>query len=557
MKGFPHPDPRPGGEGDKAPSAGIFTVTVWLWVVLAFITLWRLTVAWAMPATQDEAYYFDWARSLAWGYFDHPPGVALLGVGTLLAPASTLAARLVTLIAATLTLVVLVRFYRDCGLKDQRVLLLALVLAFATLPGLAGGVITTPDTVLALCWAVALHEALPALRGERRRWLTAGLATGIGLLGKYTMVLIGPVFLWALLWTDPRALRSPWPYLGGLLAILAFAPNILWNADNDWLTMRFQFGHGFSTETGELVASALPAPITEATASEPEQSPSTPERIGAVLGYLGTQAAFWGLILLPAVAAVLRRRDRQTLRRDLAATLDRQAGTLLAAATFFPLLLFGLIAGFSEVEPNWPGMYLISAAPLVAIVLERLWKWALAAAAGNLLLVSLYAFHGATGALPLPASHERILRETHGYAELAEKAAELEGIVFADRYQIAAMLRFYQPDLPVTQWPGITRPSEYLRGSVAEPITLGDIEQAGGFWLITRNSLPPTLPGFHAHSGTVLYDCKGMSLKPTKGSGASEEAPPCDKPLHVWRLYRYRVKKNATRTPHSAHRRES
>ena len=61
----------------------------------------------------------------------------------------------------------------------------------------------------ALAWALALHEGLEALRDDQRRWVTAGLATGLGLLGKYGMALIGPVFLWAILWADPKALRTP------------------------------------------------------------------------------------------------------------------------------------------------------------------------------------------------------------------------------------------------------------------------------------------------------------------------------------------------------------
>jgi hypothetical protein len=60
------------------------------------------------------------------------------------------------------------------------------------------------------------------------------------------------VLLGALLIADPRALRGRWPYLGGLLALLVFLPNILWNADNDWLTMRFQFGHGFLSIPDEV-----------------------------------------------------------------------------------------------------------------------------------------------------------------------------------------------------------------------------------------------------------------------------------------------------------------
>ena len=175
------------------------------------MTLWRLGAAALLPVTQDEAYYFDWARTLAWGYFDHPPGVAVLGLGTRLEPASALAARLGGLLAGALTLVVLARLYFNSGLVRRDDLTLALVLVFASVAGLVGGIITTPDTALALAWALALHEAERALAGDRRRWLTVGLAVGLGLLGKNTMALIGPVLLWAILRSDPRALRTRWP----------------------------------------------------------------------------------------------------------------------------------------------------------------------------------------------------------------------------------------------------------------------------------------------------------------------------------------------------------
>jgi 4-amino-4-deoxy-L-arabinose transferase-like glycosyltransferase len=501
----------------------------WLWPALILMTLWRIAVAWGLPVTQDEAYYYDWARSLAWGYFDHPPGVALLGLGTRLVPASALAARAGAVLAATLTLVVLMRFYRACGLRAGGEQLLALVLAFATLPGLASGIVTTPDTVLALCWAIALNEALAALRGAHRRWLTAGLATGLGLLGKYNMVLIGPVFLLTLLWADPKALRTRWPYLGGLVALIVFLPNILWNAENHWVTMRFQLGHGFSTETGELVGNPLPSAVGEAPRSEANTPRSATDRIGELLRFLGIQGALWGFVLIPLVLTLGHGRGRAAFRTELRQALDDKARKLLVTATLFPLGFFGLIASFSEVEANWPAVYFLSAMPLAVILLRRVPGWALAAASANVLLVSAYAVHAATDSLPFPSKFERLLRETHGFQELASRAAHLAGPVFTDRYQLTAVLRFYAPSLNAGQWPGITRPSEYLRGTITKPITLGEIEQAGGFWLVTGRAVPPTIPHFRILASEPLYDC----------SKSDVTERPCRRPFHIWRIVRY------------------
>lgn len=518
----------------KEPDHKLDSITRWLWAVLIGITLWRLWAAWALPVTRDEAYYFDWARSLSWGYFDHPPGVALLGIGTLLAPASVPAGRLGTLLAATLTLLVLIRLYRSCGLRGGE-LLVALVIACATLPGLVSGFLATPDTALGLAWAISLHEGLAALRGERRRWLGAGIAAGLGLLGKYTMAVMGPVFLWAILWADPKALKTPWPYLGGLLALLVFGPHLLWNAENDWLPVRFQLGHGFSMDAGTLVTSPLPAPIDAPNVPTGQSSGprSLCENLGSLLSFFGTQIALWGLLAMPVLAGLFWRRGTRSWWGS--GTIDEAAKALLVTGCLVPLVFFALVAVFSEVEPNWPAVYLSSAAPLAALAAGRLWKWVMLAAGANLLVASLYVLHGATGLLPLSDGGNRILRETHGYQELAQKVAALPGPLFADRYQIAAMVRFYEPDCQITQWPGMSRPSEYLRGTIAGPVTRAQIKQSGGFRLVSRRYVPPDIPGFRLRSRDPIFDCPGRGLIEAPKSAAEL----CRDPLHRWEIFDY------------------
>jgi len=494
--------------------------------LILVMTAWRLGAAALLPVTQDEAYYFDWARTLAWGYFDHPPGVALLGIGTWFVPGSALAARLGGLAAGTLSLIVLARLYVNSGLLRRDDLTLALVLLFASLPALAGGILTTPDSALVLAWALALHEAERALAGDRRRWLTVGVAVGLGLLGKYTMLLIGPILLWAILRADPRALRTPWPYLGALLAVLVFSPNLWWNAGHDWLALRFQFGHGFALDAGALT----PAKGAAATAIT-HSAPVTPAERAANLGaFAAGQLALWGLIALPLVAAIPRL-FRRSATADPGPILATHARSLLLTATWFPLGFFALVALGSEVEANWPAMYLLAAPAVLAQPLRGLRRWVLGAAAANLLLVTLYIYHAATAALPLPDGQNRILRETHGFDALAAVAAGLPGPVYADRYQLTAMLRFYQPELAAGQWPGLTRPSEYLVGQIAPRVDPD--AQREPFWIITQRPQPPAVGGFTSDTPRTFFDCADQGLVETA-------APPCARPLHTWFLHHYR-----------------
>jgi hypothetical protein len=176
----------------------------------------------------------------------------------------------------------------------------------------------------------------------------------------------------------------------------------------------------------------------------------------------------------------------------------------------------------------------MAAVPLVAVALRGLRPWALAAAAANLLLASLYVIQGATAALPLPDTQKRVLRESHGYDALAEEVSRLPGPIFAESYQITAMLRFHRPDVNANQWPGITRPSEYLRGRIVAPFGLEDIRNAGGFWLVSLRFVPPEIPGFRARKQRELVDCGEPRLLEREGSEW-----PCPRPLHVWNIYRY------------------
>ena len=492
------------------------------------MTLWRIGAAALLPVTQDEAYYLDWAHHLAWGYFDHPPGVAAFGLGTLLAAGSPLAARLGALLASTLALVVLARFYFNCGLVRRDDLGLALVLAFASVVGLAGGLLITPDAPLALAWALTLHESERALAGDRRRWLTAGLAAGLGLLGKYHMAMIGPILLWAIIRTDPRALRTPWPYLGGGLAVLLFSLNLLWNFHHDWMTLRFQFGHGFALDTGTLIEDGAGA----AAAAIQRWSPgSLGERALNLGGYLGIQLGLWGLLAAPLLTLPLLWVRRRLARPAATApVIADHARPLLLAAVLFPLGFFALVSLGSAVMANWPAMYLLAAPALLAPGLRGLRRWVIGGAAANLLLVSLLVFQAATAALPLPASANRVLRETHGFRALAAIAKGLDLPVYADRYQLIAQLRFYQPNLPTGQWPGLARQSEYLVGQIAPRVT--PRTQAGPFWIVTERQSPPELDGFRNTLQGTFYDCAGAPL-------AETTVPPCAAPLHEWHFYRY------------------
>jgi len=557
------------------------SATIWslLAAVAAILTIWSLA-AWLLPVVQDEAYYFAWAPHLDWGYFDHPPLVALISWPATIAGGSALIARLGTLFTGLVCLLAAVRLFRTVGLGTFNALTVAIILAFGNLMGLAYGVITTPDTGLILAWVLALNEAALALKGHERRWLTAGLATGIGLWAKYIMLLIGPVFLWALIAQERtqaekrRGLRGPWPYLGGVVALLVIAPHLYWNAEHDWITLRFQLRHGLASEHLSVDASqTLPRPLPAEPGSrewdlgkfwsglrdeeqKKERAPGpydeTLKSINRYFGYYGSQIGAWGALLVAMGIGLRQHRQRSSSDQEGSKqdgskqdgsskdgiALAAATRPLLIAATAVPLLVFGLLSLFTKVEANWSAMYLFAAAALLTPLVLNKYKAVFIGFLINVCLVLSLIVHANTGMLPIRADRDRLLAETHGYAQLAEKLGALGEPIFADSYQITAMSHFYNSRSHVAQWPGITRDSEFVRRAAMNRWTLDDIRSAGGFWLIT-SAMPMIIPGFLANKMTQLRDCNESGLQVISSSDPRESAFRCAKPVHEWYLIRY------------------
>src|SRR5262249_41713826 len=101
----------------------------------------------------------------------------------------------------------------------------------------------SPD-IAAILFSVAMFWSLVRLAqsGDGRWWLLAGLFAGLSLLSKFTAVMFLPAVVAFPLVPDWRRrwLTSPYPYLAALIAILVFSPVLIWNAQHDWASFRFQ-----------------------------------------------------------------------------------------------------------------------------------------------------------------------------------------------------------------------------------------------------------------------------------------------------------------------------
>jgi len=292
----------------------------------------RLAIAMAVPVLEAESYYWTWSRQLAWGYFDHPPAVALLiKAGTLVFGDGGLGLRAGHLILGTLASLMFWRFCRRH--VGPRASLGALALASIAPFWMPFGVAATPDGPMLACWVASLLAFWSALQGQRTApWLLTGLLVGLTTLSKYNGGQLPPVFVLFMLAT-PRGrawLRRPGPWLALLLAGLVLLPNVLWNLDHNATTVGMPFKSGF----------------------EPEQAGLNLLKLGALPFLLMTPLVAWAW--LRESLAWWRSPERWSDERRL----------LLIVGSWAPMLAFLAVSILTEVHAHWAASVFVCATPL-------------------------------------------------------------------------------------------------------------------------------------------------------------------------------------------------
>ncbi|MGV2184668.1 glycosyltransferase family 39 protein [Rhizobium rhizogenes] len=212
---------------------------------IAALTLFRLWATAQFDLVPDEAYYWLWSRVPSAGYYDHPPMIAWwIWISTHIFGNSLLGVRGLAVVSV-FVMSMAVYGIADELFDDNRIARTAAIwLNAMLLVGLAV-IFATPDAPSTMFWALTLW-VLARLRrtGNPRLWLLIGLLAGLGCVSKYTNLFLGPgILLWLVI--DPKARpwrSSPWTLLGGGVALVAFSPVLIWNAEHGWISFAKQFG---------------------------------------------------------------------------------------------------------------------------------------------------------------------------------------------------------------------------------------------------------------------------------------------------------------------------
>jgi Dolichyl-phosphate-mannose-protein mannosyltransferase len=220
------PPPRP---ADRGVPRGAWLATAGVFTVLAVL-------GGRYGYHRDELYFIEAGRHPAWGYPDQPPLVPLLAAGWdaitgghlwpfRLLPA-LVAASVVPLAAATSA--------HLGGDRRDRVIT-AVLTAVTTAVVAMGHLFSTATFDLALTVAVVLLTLRALDSGTPGAWLALGLCAGVAMQVQLLPAVVLACAVAALLLVGPReALRSPWPWLAAVIALVIAAPYLGWQAVHGW-----------------------------------------------------------------------------------------------------------------------------------------------------------------------------------------------------------------------------------------------------------------------------------------------------------------------------------
>ncbi len=496
-------------------------------IVIAAMTALRIAYASLIDLRTDEAYYWTWSKENVLCFLDHPPMLSwFIRLGTTIFGDTLFGVRFAGILGMLVTQCLLADIARRVT-RDVRVVVLALLLPEAAV---YYGLLTAkvaPD-VAVIPFSVAMMWSLVRLAesGNPRWWLAAGLFGGLSLLSKFTVVMFVPAVIAFMLVPDWRMrwLKSPYPYAAALIALIVFSPVLIWNAQHDWASFRFQLVR--ATATHEI-------------------------SLRTVGDYIGLQFGLVGFVVLPVVLSGLI----LTARRGY---LGREpVAILLSTAVLVPFLYFLWKSLSLRVGDTWP-MFMwplgfAAAAINVAMLPRERWPawmirstvwWAKTAVVSGIITVALvflysvaspWNFFGNADPIGGEAGYEQVAARVQ--AQLAKTGATW---IATTDYRTYAMMRWYFRDTntPVVQinergrFLGFADPGmDKIKGHTGLYVAR-EPDNHSALWSVIPARREPLERVNRVWRGGVMDT---YSLEKLEG-WTPELNPPADSPLFQWRV---------------------
>ena len=190
---------------------------------------------------RDELATLDSARNLAWGYVAYPPLTPFVGRVELALFGESLAGfRFFAAAAQSVAVVLAASLAKSFGGGRAAQWLAALAVA-ASGVSLAASSLFQYVAFDYLWWVLVAWLVVRLIETDDRRWwLAVGAVVGLGFLTKYTILFFVAGLAVGFFATPLRKhLTSPWLWAGAAVALLLAAPNVLWQARHDFVSLEF------------------------------------------------------------------------------------------------------------------------------------------------------------------------------------------------------------------------------------------------------------------------------------------------------------------------------
>jgi hypothetical protein len=227
------PDPAHFAELEIRNYKIIFLVLLLVWFSINFFQ------ARFMEILSDEAYYKLYSEKLDWGYFDHPPMIALMVRISSFFFEGNLGVRFITVILQVFTLL-FIWMTVEKEKPDIKWVYTFFIVCGSIFIFTGYGVITTPDAPLLFFTAMFLFIYKKFI--DSRKWsvtLLLGLVMAALVYSKYHAVLvIGFTIL-----SNLNLFRRFQFWIAGTLAILLITPHFFWQFSHDFPSLQYHLAY--------------------------------------------------------------------------------------------------------------------------------------------------------------------------------------------------------------------------------------------------------------------------------------------------------------------------
>lgn len=283
-------------------------------VVLLSTLLLKLLIAYTLPFTTDEAYFYIWGLAPDYGFYDHPP---MVGWIYWIMQQVSHAPGWLRLPSVLLTTFIGWGIYRLVARKNEQMGLLAGIL-YMIMPVNLYGILISTDTSLVFWMFLSVAAFYIAVEKDSRGWFAiAGIFLGMAVLSKYFSALLGFAYLiyFLIFSRNKKGLTNLFiVYLFTLPAVLL---NLAWNYDNCWSNYMFNFVNRHDRSSGFSLYTFF--------------------------GYI----LMWVYLLVPPVIYYAYKQRKKILA--LRATPER----VFLIAFFIPIVLFQLLSLFKVIGLHW------------------------------------------------------------------------------------------------------------------------------------------------------------------------------------------------------------